>query len=233
MTWHHDAHPARPRLIAPPEDNKVIGIPTNPACSEYIRREELGTFVRVIRLSDEGIEFRKRPLVRWSEVVAFRAFPDFLLDRAYSAIRSPFPRLILYLRDGRIFVIPGSGLRTRQSAEGIRPFEQIPNEFDELVGEVSRRGVARWQGPREEAVVLGTAFAFMATTSAVGFAALGWLHTTDAYAEAAGIAGILAGVCGVGVGFLLARMVRMRFLKGYAMSKRDATNNGRKGPRLS
>jgi len=80
------------------------------------------------RLTDEGITFRGRQLVPKTEIVAFRAYPDFLGNEGYAAIGNPIPRLAISLQDGNRRVMSCLGLRTAESAEGIRAFEQIPRE---------------------------------------------------------------------------------------------------------
>ncbi|HPS78817.1 MAG TPA: hypothetical protein PLS53_11730 [Thermoanaerobaculaceae bacterium] len=180
---------------------------------EYLQRDELGRLIRILALDDEGIEYRSQALVPWADLVAFRAFPDLFLDKTHAGLGVPFPRVVLYLASGRALFVRGSGLRTRDSAHEIRPFERVPPEFKDLVDDLDRRGIPRWSGPREETVILGTGAAFLAAATAGGFGALAFLQAIESYSEVVLVGGILAGMCGIGVGFGLACLARRRYLR--------------------
>src|SRR5205823_1946572 len=100
------------------------------------------SFREVVRFVPGGFVFGGKSTVHWSEIVGYRAFPDFYPDRAMAALGSPKPRIALYVRDGRIILIRGDVLvaygKPMVRANG------IPEAFSELVNHLREIGVPRW-----------------------------------------------------------------------------------------
>ena len=84
--------------------------------------QAFGRFREIVRLEREGIVYRGKTLLRWSDIVAYRAYPHFYGDSVFAALRAPQPRLTLYLQSGRIILVRGTLLRRRGDQSGVVRF---------------------------------------------------------------------------------------------------------------
>lgn len=169
------------------------------------------SFREVIRLGHEELVYRSTRHIAWSDVIGYRAFPDFYPDVVLAAIGSAKPRIALYVRDGSIITIRGD-LLILADAGGDEPDQTTGRTaFAGFVGELHDRGVRKWAGPREEAVLFTTAFALFALGLAVGMAAAS-PYATPLHSIGTGV---IVGVLIAQSAFLLAPLVARRLRKVY------------------
>ena len=112
----------------------------------------------VVRCGDDGIVYKGGALIAWSQIVGFRAFPDFRADIALFVLRSAKPRLALYLKDGKLIRVRGDILANDEGATASAE-PSLPPSYVSLVNCVRQHGIERWAGPTEERILFSTAFA--------------------------------------------------------------------------
>jgi hypothetical protein len=121
----------------------------------------------------------------------------------------PKPRLTIYLRTSDIITIRGDILI--RDDQPLRIVKGIPTAFYELVSLLRQRDVPEWRGPREEYVLLATAWALAvvgATAGAIYSRSVGsWLPPVGA--------AVLGGAVVAQVSFLVAPLVARRLRSHY------------------
>jgi hypothetical protein len=167
------------------------------------------SFREIIRVDEEGFVYKHSLRVHWAEVVAYRAFPDFLFDLVEAFVLSAKRRLSLYLADGRIIAIRGDLLRTKDDT--LNP----DHAFEQLRNEVERRNVPKWRGPREEVILLATAWVLLVLGGTAGAAYATW---SQAKAGALGAA-VVSGVLTSQFAFLLAPAIGRRARRIYIAAR--------------
>ena len=132
----------------------------------------------------------------WQEVAAKRAYPNFYQDHWLGWLR---PRLRIYLRDGRSFLFPCSKLASREVAgrSASRRWGELPSSYLDLVGNLERRGVPEWTGPKEEVTLLQ-----VAAVLAILFALLAYVLVTQRLIVPTTELDAVVAVAWVGGGFL-------------------------------
>src|SRR2546427_3635732 len=64
-------------------------------------------FNEILRLEPEGIVYAGHQRIPWSNIFAYRAYPNFFQDQVYARLHAPRPRLWVYLTDGHLIKIRG------------------------------------------------------------------------------------------------------------------------------
>jgi hypothetical protein len=169
-------------------------------------------FRKVLRLTSSGIEFEGYGEAQWSDLVGYRAYPDFYHDLALAAVQSPRPRISLYFRDGRLRTLRGDLLVDDQHRSEERRYG-IPQAFYDVVDLLKQRGVPKWQGPREEIVLFATAFTLMMFGFVVGTAvARVFFGSVELPLGIGAVAGVLLGQTAFVLAPLLARRLRRLYI---------------------
>jgi hypothetical protein len=165
-------------------------------------------FSEVLQIDDVGFVYKSQADEKWGDVAGYRASPDFFPDRVLKAMRSAKPRLALYLRNGHVLKVRGDILVRR--GEAMRREDGVPIAFTDLVGTLDRIGIQKWQGPKEEAALFGTAGILMLLGFVVGVAVAARL-------------GMMADALGIGVG-AAAILAQAAFLISPTVAKRLRTS---------
>lgn len=120
----------------------------------------------LLTVDDEGLLYKSKRRIKWSEIAGYRASPDFFPDHVLEAMRSLKPRLALYLTNGDLIKIRGDIL-VRNGDSG----DVAATAFQELVGIITSHGITKWRGPTEEAALYRTAGVLMVVGFVTGVTA--------------------------------------------------------------
>jgi hypothetical protein len=156
-------------------------------------------------------------------VAGFRPCYGLLTTERHATFGPLFPRLIIYLRDGRVFVVPGKGLKRSRGGTANPPLVSPADDFEHLIETLDRLGVPRWQGPREELVAYCSASLVLLAAFGVGFGVLAWRGLVDSYSEVVLILAILTSFVGVFIGFGVARLLRARYARSLSLATGPAS----------
>lgn len=164
------------------------------------------SFREVIRVVSDGFAFKGRWNVRWSEIVGYRAFPDFYPDRVMAAIGSPKLRIAMYTKDGRMIRIRGDVLVV--DGNPMVRVGGIPEAFTEFVEHLREKGIPKWVGPKEEEVLFAVALALFVVGFLVGLVRFSVFDSRIA-------AAVIGGVLLAQMSFVIAPFVARRVRKAY------------------
>jgi len=171
-------------------------------------------FQEVIRIEESGLLYRGRH-IPWTEIRAMRAYPNFFGDTARASLRIPSAALTLYVLDGSVLTIRGDQLT--KPGEGRHPLSLrtgLPKPYMELVQRLREHGIADWQGPKEELILVGTCQVMGVVGFLAGHALGPWLGNyipLDRIAWAV-VTAVVAAALGLLIAPVLGRLFRKPFL---------------------